>query len=107
MARIGRANATWPLAVLAVRGATLTLRFRPRPIAAFVGTAAHSWTVDDLLVVYPVRGRLVALNRGIAIESRTRPLAYFWTLSPEPILAALAARGMPVDWAERTIRLWR
>ena len=101
--RFGRLNATWPLAVLSISGPTLTLRLRPRVIRMLPGGEPSAWNAADLLVTYPVRGRVLRVNRGVAIESNTAPLAYFWTQQPESVLAALAAHGMPVDWTERGI----
>lgn len=102
---LGRMNATWPLAVLTVRECTITLRFRPKLIGRMFGANPSVWRDGEIIAVYPVRGRLVRLNRGLAIESTTMPLAYFWTRHPEPVLAALGEHGVPVDWDERHIKL--
>jgi len=99
-----RMNATWPLAVLAVQENALTLRFRPRLIASF-GFKGCQWHVGEMSAVFPVRGRLARFNRGLAIESTTMPLAYFWTWRPEPILAVLDAHGVRVERTERHIKL--
>lgn len=105
---MGRMNATWPLAVLAAQGQTVVLRFRPMLLAKFFGVGKpFTWAPGDVITAYPVRGRAISLNRGLAIESTTTALAYFWTVRPEAILADLAGRGVPVDWTERFIRLWR
>lgn len=100
---LGRMNATWPLAVLALSANTLTLRFRPELLGRMFGTKSSLWQAGEIIAVYPIRGRLTRLSRGLAIESTTMPVAYFWTSRPAPILAALGERRMPVDWAERQV----
>lgn len=102
---LGRINATWPMAVLAVRECIVTLRFRPKLIGRMFSVTPSVWRDGEVIAVYPVRGRLVRLNRGVAIESTTMPLTYFWTRHPEPVLAALSEHGLPVDWVERNIKL--
>jgi hypothetical protein len=103
---MGRMNATWPLAVLTTHGQDLVLRFRPAVLARMLGvTEPFAWHISDVITAYPVRGRLVALSYGLAIESTTTPLAYFWTTRPAAILADLSARGVPVDWTERYVKL--
>jgi hypothetical protein len=103
---MGRMNATWPLAVLTARGQDLVLRLRPAVLARRFGVnEPFAWPISNVITAYPVRGPLVALNRGLAIESTTTPLAYFWSTRPAAILADLAARGVPVDWTERYIKL--
>lgn len=104
---MGRMNATWPLAVLTVHEDALTIRFRPKLIARCFGMGPYVWHVGEVIVVYPVIGRFLGLSRGLAVESRTTPLVYFWTQQPEPILTALSGQyGIPVDWTERHIKLF-
>jgi hypothetical protein len=104
---MGRMNATWPLAVLTGHGQDLVLRFQPAVLARMFGVKEpHAWHISNVITAYPVRGRLAALSSGLAIESTTTPLTYFWTTRPAAILADLAARGVPVEWAERYYKLW-
>jgi hypothetical protein len=104
---MGRMNATWPLAVLTVHEDALTIRFRPKLIARCFGVGPCVWHVGEVIVVYPVIGRLIGLTRGLAIESHTMPRVYFWTQQPEPILSMLNGQyGIPVDWTERHIKLF-
>ena len=99
-------NATWPLAVFTATGQTITLRFRPSLLTRIFGlNSPFAWQIADVITAYPVRGRLIALNRGLAIESTTTPLAYFWTWRTEAVLTELGIRGLPVDWAERYIKM--
>src|SRR5262245_4140890 len=105
-AGMGRMNASWPLAVLTAHGQDVVLRFRPAVLARMFGvTEPFAWHISDVITAYPVRGRLVALSYGLAIESTTTPLAYFWTARPAAILADLSARGVPVDWTKRYVKL--
>lgn len=53
--------------------------------------------------MYPVRGRRGAMHVGLAIESKSYPLAYFWTRAASQILAVLAQRDLPVDWQEHFV----
>jgi hypothetical protein len=102
---LGRINATLPLAVLAISRSELVLRFRPKLITRMFGVTEVRWPVSELLTVYPVRGRYLRFNKGLAIESTAAPLAYFWTRQPSSVLSSIAERDAPVDWAERYIKL--
>lgn len=101
---IGRMNASWPLAVLDVTDRELTIRFRPKLVTGILGATEARWPVDRVLVVYPVRGRWFRFNKGIAIETASAPLTYFWTRQAPTILTALAEHGLSVDWTERSIK---
>lgn len=101
----GRMNATSPLAVMTLTQSALTLGFRPKLVGRVFGLTTSLWRPGEIVAVYPVRGRLLRFNRGLAIESTTLPLAYFWTKRPEAVLAALGEHDVPVDWAERQVTL--
>jgi hypothetical protein len=101
---IGRVYASRPLAVLELSAAALTLRIRPKDIGGMLGAGSFTWTAGDPVVIYPVRGRRVSSNRGLAIEGPSG-LCYFWTRQPERILAALEQQRFPVSWGERFIKL--
>ena len=89
--RFGRTNASFPSAVLTLTSGRATMRFRPRVITALFGLHSTTWQPDEVIVVYPVRGRLVSLNRGIAFESSIHPLVYFGAL-PRASRASLLKR---------------
>lgn len=103
----GRVNATFPLAVFTVGPSTATLRFQPRVFALLFGLRANTWQPSEILTAYPVRGRLTGFNRGVAIESTTQGLAYFWTFNPTVVLTVMERSGFNVEWAERQIRTFR
>jgi hypothetical protein len=102
---LGRVNASSPLAVLSVTGRTLELRLRPKAIGGLVGSRQSPWQFDELLTIYPVRGKWFRFNQGVAVEAISSPLSYFWTRQPAEVLTVLAQHGLPVDWAERDITL--
>jgi hypothetical protein len=102
----GRFSASMPLAVLEFRPTSLTLRFRPRLMTkGLFGIDSPTWARDEIESVYPVRGRWVPYNRGVAIATTTTR-SYFWTFVPATILASLEVEGYPVSWEERYVRLW-
>ena len=101
----GRMNASMPLAVLELAETGLTLRFRLGAMGRSIGARTTSWKPADVVAIYPVRGRWVGFNRGVAIEMPTHRVSYFWTFRPEPILAALDEQGFSVSWSERYITL--
>jgi len=93
-----------PLVVLELSAAALTLRIRPKAIAGIFGAGSFTWAASDPVVIYPVRGRWVSFNRGLAIEGPSG-LCYFGTRRPERILSALEQQRFPVSWGERFIKL--
>lgn len=101
---LGRMNASAPLAVLSMTGDSLALHLRPKLVGRLFGARPLVWHVDEVLAVYPVRGRLLKISGGIAVESSTAPLAYFWTRRADEVLPVLAGHGLPVDWIERDVR---
>lgn len=102
---LGRVNATWPLAKLTVSEHLLAIHIRPKLLAGLLGATWSSWPPDQLLTLYPVRGKWFSFNTGIAIEGSSSPLAYFWTRRPADVLTVLARHGLPVDWTERSVTI--
>jgi hypothetical protein len=101
---IGRVHASKPLAVLELSATALTLRIRPKAIGGMFGAGSFTWIASDPVVLYPVRGRWVSFNRGLAMEGPSGR-CYFLTFHPERILAALEQQRFPVSWSERFIKL--
>jgi hypothetical protein len=98
--RLGRMNATAPLAVLALEGSQLTLQVRPAWLVQLFGaTARYVARSSDGIEVFPTRGML--RSSGIALKPPDRATRYFWTRRREEVLAAAAAEGFAVSWEER------
>lgn len=100
--RLGRTNATPPLAVLELSAGTLTLRLRPAPVAAFLGVPKLAAARDAVESIFPVQRGLTGRGVGILVEQT--PVAYFWTRHPEEVLATAGAAGFPVSWQEQRAR---
>jgi hypothetical protein len=56
----------------------------------------------DGFEVFPARGMFGA--KGVGIRPSDRAAVYFWTRRREDVLAALAAHGFTVTWAEQRFR---
>ena len=98
---MGRVNFSVPLGVLELSGGVLTLRVRPRFLAAMFGAKPLSVRPGDVDAVFPVRRRL--RPRAVGIRPRGGPPSYFLLGGDRAsILSAIAASGFPVQWEERS-----
>ena len=99
--RIGRLNASSPLATLDLDPGGLTLRVAG---GRLFGAKPLTMAATDGGVCFPLSG-LIA-RRGIAIRPSDQRAWYFWTKSGPEMLATLAAAGFTVSWEERKPRWW-
>jgi hypothetical protein len=98
---MGRMNATVPLGVLELSGAVLTLRVRPRFLAAMFGAKPLVVAPAEVDAIFPARGRL--RSSAIGIRAHGAPPWYFLVgRDRAPRLSAIAAAGFPVQWDERS-----
>jgi hypothetical protein len=90
--RVGRINASRPLAELAIADGALVLR--PR---WFAGWVMRDFVIplDQVAAAFPLSGR--RMTRGIGVSMPAGQVAYFWTTRPDEVLAALYAAGVIVD----------
>src|SRR5438105_3588548 len=72
---MGRVHATVPLGVLELSGAVLTLRVRPRLLAAMFGAKPLVLAPAEVDAIFPARGRL--RSSAIGIRPRGAPPSYF------------------------------
>lgn len=105
--RLGRMNATMPLAEMLVGRDQLVLR--PRAFARLVLTD-FVVPLGQLASAARLRGQL--MTSGVALRLRDGNEAYFWTLSQQDaVLEALRARGVSVEAEKRSataaLRPWR
>jgi hypothetical protein len=101
-ASMGNVNATWPLAVLEITGGDLSLRLRPRPLAAMFGARGlHASTVENVHA-FPARGWFGSKGIGIQVDNQTP--SYFLRADQAGLLAAVAAAGFEVTFDEQRIR---
>jgi hypothetical protein len=97
----GRINASVPLGVLELSGGVLTLRVRPRFLAAMFGAKPLIVAPAEVDAIFPARGRL--RSSAIGIRPHGAPPSYFLVgRDRAPILSAVAAAGFPVQWEERS-----
>ena len=73
------------------------LRLGPRVDALALLVPETRLAVDDVLVVCPTLADLLGTTAGVAIVRDDAVPLYFWTRTPEPVLAALAAQGFRVS----------
>jgi hypothetical protein len=98
--RLGRMNATAPLAVLVLDGTQLCLQLRPAwLVRLFGGTAQYLVGISDGVEVFPTRGMFG--TAGISLQPPSGVRRYFWTKRREEVLAAAASAGFSVTWEER------
>lgn len=90
--RVGRVNASRPLAELTVGDDAMTLR--PRWFARWVLRDVVI-PLDQVTAVFPLRGRW--MTRGIGVAMSWGQVAYFWTTQSDEVLAALHTAGVTVD----------
>ena len=88
---LGSMTGTWPLAVLEIRPAGLSLRMRK--IARGFGPDRLEVTPATLRRVFPAHGQLA---RGVGFIDREGRTFYFWTYRGGRILDLLARLGYPV-----------
>jgi hypothetical protein len=100
--RLGRVNASRPLAELSVGADALILR--PRWFAGWVLRDVVI-PMDQVTAAFPLSGRRMA--RGIGVAMSGGQVAYFWTAQSDEVLAALRAAGVKVDPVpRRASALW-
>jgi hypothetical protein len=97
--QLGRMKATTPLAVLELVGPNLSLRVRPQVVSRFFGVRPLRVEPPEVEAIFPAKGRL--RTQAICIRPHGQPPHYFLLGDRASILAAIAAAGFPVEWAER------
>jgi hypothetical protein len=102
-ATLGRANATVPLAELAIDEQTLTLRARWSLARQMVPD--FDVKLDEIAAAFRLKGSLMAT--GVGIRLREGLIAYFWTYSKQDaVLAALSERGVQIEEPQGARAVW-
>ena len=93
-----------PFAVLEIRPDVVSVRFRPRVIAAVssIRRGVHLER-NDIVSVNSVRVSSWLSYAGIEFQLTEGQPAYFWA-DPAPVLAIMATLGYSVDSTEKLIR---
>lgn len=98
--KLGKVTATSPLVVLDVAGGELSLRMRPRLLAAAFGVRPLHALANSEAVAFPARGWFGSRYVGIRAGHSE---GYFMTSHPAAMLGRLQAAGFNVTWVEQKI----